>query len=335
MVEMSNVGLSENLEVDVTAGPRHSIAIRGCTLDASGRQGGVGLDLTSAGETDLAPTLLIENTRADETLVSNVQLSGGSNLDLLLPGDLIVLSNDVDDIDDHWTVLKASRAGIVHDVINQTSASAEIMVARVAGRQLLQNGDEVRIVGRSGIATLDSVGASTPSTAFSWLRADNHSRVFATQNPMRENQIELVGSDADLRYFPGLNDEPVGISGVHLSKGAVNGALTRLVTLEVEQDSAVSFAPDSTIGMVHVFGHSALGDPTASVFSYRADALGYTELVAAVNSVEVMQSTALTGTTGSPNVFTFSAHTDGKIYIENRLAGPTRTLSLLVIGAPL
>ena len=94
-----------------------------------------------------------------------------------------------------------------------------------------------------------------------------------------------------------------------------------------------------------MFSHGLLGDPAASVLSYRADALGYTQIVAkstyavpgvnpAMSDVEVEQLTALAGTTGSNNVFTFSAHTDGKIYVENRKAG-SRTVSLFVIGAPL
>jgi hypothetical protein len=49
----------------------------------------------------------------------------------------------------------------------------------------------------------------------------------------------------------------------------------------------------------------------------------------------VAQRTALDGTTGASGKFTYSAHTDGKIYVENRRAGPPIKVSLLVIGAPL
>jgi hypothetical protein len=109
----------------------------------------------------------------------------------------------------------------------------------------------------------------------------------------------------------------------------------RLVTLEIAQDSAVSFTPDSSIGMGHVFGHASLGDPSAAIFSYRTGDLGYTQLVAGVGTVEVQQGVALTGTTGNSGKFTFSAHSDGKIYVENRLIGPPRIVSLFVVGAPL
>jgi hypothetical protein len=50
--------------------------------------------------------------------------------------------------------------------------------------------------------------------------------------------------------------------------------------------------------------------------------------------VAVLQLTALTGTTGSPGKFTYSAHTDGKIYIENRRVGSPHTVAVYVIGAP-
>ena len=335
MVEISDLQLPGNLDVDVRIGPRHTVAMRGCCIDAAGKRSGVGLELLASGETELAPALIVENTRADVTGVAPVLLSGGTNLDLLAPGDLVVLAADADDIDELWTALKATRAGVVHEVISQTTDSAEIALASAAHQPLPQSGDVIRVVGRAGTATVDSVSASAPAATFVWLRADDHSRILAAHNPMPADQIDLVGSNAELRHLPGLAGEPVAISGVQLRQGAVNGALTRLVTLEIAQDTAVSFTPDSIIGMVHVFGHAALGDPSAAIFSYRADELGYTQLVAGVGTVEVEQGTALTGTTGNSGRFTFSAHSDGKIYVENRLVGPSRTVSLFVIGAPL
>ena len=151
--------------------------------------------------------------------------------------------------------------------------------------------------------------------------------------------IELEGPNADLRDFPGLTGEPVRVSGVELNHGAVNGALVRMFTFTIAQNAAVSFTPPATTGMVQAFAQSlALGDPIAAIFSYRADALGHTELLAKgvttpPNNVAVLQRTALTGTTGSVGAFTYSAHTDGKIYIENRLSGPPHTVAVYVIGA--
>lgn len=335
IVEVSDLHLPDNLD-DMTIGPRHSVGVRGCYMNPAGKRAGVGIALSASGETIEAPNLVVENTRADVIRIVTVQLSGGTNLDLMQPGDLVVLANDTDEVDDLWTALKATRAGIVHRVVSQTISTAEIELAAAAAQPLVQATDVIRVAGRSGTASVDSVGSSVPTTEFAWLRVDDYCRVFAAHNPMPAHQITLVGGNSDLRHFPGLSDEPVALSRVELAQGAVNGALTRLVTLEIAQDTAVSFTPDSPIGMVQVFGHAASGDPSAAIFTYRAEPLGYTELVAGnIDTVAVLQGTALTGTSGEVDQFTFSAHTDGKIYVENRLVGAPRKLSLFVVGAQL
>ncbi len=123
-VELSDLTFADNLEADLDAGHRQSIGLRGCHLDPSGKRSGAAVDLDAGGETIEAPNLIAENTRAETTQVASVQLSGGTNLNLLQPGDLIVLSADADDIDDLWTTLKATRGGLVHKVVNQTPGTA-------------------------------------------------------------------------------------------------------------------------------------------------------------------------------------------------------------------
>jgi hypothetical protein len=343
-VEMSDLEFAQNLEADLEAGPRQSLALRGGRLDPSGKRSGTAMELNAAGQTTLAPNLVVENTYAPKTEVVSMQLSDGTNLHLLAPGDLIVLAADPDDVDDLWTALKATRGGVVHKVNAQTASTATIELASAANLPVPLAADVVRVFGRSGTAGVASVGAPAASGTFTWLRADNHCRVFAANNPMPSDQIELEGPDADLRHFPGQGSEPVAISGVELQRGAVNGALTRLLTFEIAQNAAISFIPPSPIGLLHVFSHGSLGDPAAAVLSYRADPLGYTQIVAkstytvpsvnpAMSDVEVKQLTALTGTTGTSGMFTFSAHTNGRIYVENRKTG-ARTVSLFVIGAP-
>ena len=292
------------------------------------------------GQTVLAPNLLAENVFAATRLVRSVQLSGGTNLNLLAPGDLIVLASDPDDVDDLWTSLKATRGGVVHKVNAQTASTATIELATATMLPIVIAADTIRVVGRSGTAIVSSVGGAAPAAASTWLRADDHCRVFSANNPMPVTQIELEGPNADLRDFPGLSGEPVRVSGVELNHGAVNGALVRMFTFTIAQNAAVSFTPPATTGMVQAFAQSlALGDPIAAIFSYRADALGYTELLAkgvtppSPSDVEVRQLTALTGTTGTAGKFTYSAHTDGKIYIENRRSGPPHTVAVYVIGA--
>ena len=132
MVEISDLQLAGNLEIDVSIGPRHAERSRGCCIDAAGKRSGVSFELAASGETELAPSLIVENSRADVTEVAPTLLSGGTNLDLLEPGDLIVLAADADDVDDLWTTLKATRAGVVHEVVSQTTNSAEIALASAA-----------------------------------------------------------------------------------------------------------------------------------------------------------------------------------------------------------
>jgi hypothetical protein len=280
-IEASDLELAQNLEADLEAGPRQSLAMRGGRLDASGKRNGTAVELNAAGETALAPNLVAENVFAATTLVQPVQLSGGTNLNLLAPGDLIVLASDPDDVDDLWTSLKATRGGVVHKVNAQTASTADFELASATILPVPAVADTVRVVGRFGTATVDSVGSAAPAAAFTWLRADDHCRVFAANNPMPVDQIELEGPDADLRHFPGLDGDPVSISGVELDHGAVNGALVRLFTFTIPQDTAISFTPPSPVGMVQAFAQSlAVGDPIAAIFTYRADALGYTELLA-------------------------------------------------------
>ncbi|MGH6919262.1 MAG: glycosyl hydrolase family 28-related protein, partial [Geminicoccaceae bacterium] len=129
-VELSDLEFSQNLEADLEAGPRQSLALRGGHLDRSGKRTGAAIELNAAGQTTLAPNLVVENTYAEKTEVVSVALSGGSNLNLLAPGDLIVLAADPDDVDERWTALKATRGGIIHEVNAQTPSTATIELAQ-------------------------------------------------------------------------------------------------------------------------------------------------------------------------------------------------------------
>lgn len=338
-VDVADVTFADNLEVDLEAGPRQTVGLRNCHLDDSGKRRGVPVDLQAAGETVEAPALLVEDTYAATTDVAVMDLSGGSNLDLLAKGDLVVLAADADDIDDHWTSLKATRGGVIQKVVSQTTSTATIKLASASLLPRVQVGDQIRVVGRAGTAMVDSVAASIPAGDFVWLHVNNHCRVFAAHNPMARDQIELGGASSELRYWPGLGDEAVEISEVELDRGALNGALTRLYTFEIAQDTAVSFKPPASIGMLQAFPLSLVnGDPISTIISYRADPLGYTELLATgtttSSDVEVAQRIALAGTTGNDGKLTFSAHTDGKIYIENQRAGPLLRVAVHVVGAP-
>src|ERR687892_69116 len=123
-VEMSDLEFSQNLEADIEAGRRQTLALRGAHLDQSGKRNGAAVELNASGSTVQAPNLIVENTSAENTEVVSVQLSGGANLKLLASGDPIVLATDPDDVDDLWTSLKATRGGIVLKANAQNATTA-------------------------------------------------------------------------------------------------------------------------------------------------------------------------------------------------------------------
>ena len=328
--------LTQNLKADLEAGPRQSLALRGGHLDASGKRNGAAVELNALGQTVLAPNLLAENVFAATRLVRSVQLSGGTNLNLLAPGDLIVLASDPDDLDDLWTSLKATRGGVVHKVNAQTASTATIELATATMLPIITAADTIRVVGRSGTAIVSSVGGAAPAAASTWLRADNHCRVFAAKQSDAGHADRARGAECGPAPFSGPHRRAGQGFGVELNHGAVNGAAVRMFTFSIAQNAAVSFYRPRRSAWSRRSRKASLGDPIAAIFSYRADALGYTELLAkgvTTSDVEVLQLTALTGTTGGVGQFTYSANTDGKIYIENRRSGPPHTVAVYVIGA--
>jgi len=69
---------------------------------------------------------------------------------------------------------------------------------------------------------------------------------------------------------------------------------------------------------------------TSSIRSCRA---GYSRKPFAPVYITGVEATtgALTGTTGNTNTVTYSTHTDGKLYIENRLTS-TRNIAILLFA---
>jgi hypothetical protein len=92
-------------------------------------------------------------------------------------------------------------------------------------------------------------------------------------------------------------------------------------------DTAVSFTPIATAGVIVISSESSL---LRALVSYRADATP--QVVNMGNAIANFAVTTgvLAGTTGTDTNFTVSAHTDGKIYLENRRGGSvTVTVTLL------
>jgi len=94
----------------------------------------------------------------------------------------------------------------------------------------------------------------------------------------------------------------------------------RVAPFGLDDDKATSWTPSNNIGVLIIHsGYQAKIDETAIV-AYRVDASNASSLIAssAASNAEVTTG-ALTGTDGNDTKWTISAHTDGKIYVENRL----------------
>jgi hypothetical protein len=90
----------------------------------------------------------------------------------------------------------------------------------------------------------------------------------------------------------------------------------RLTSLgALADDSAISVTPTNVSGVL--FFRTFGGDSWAIVFYDATSPTAYAISVSAGSNTNVTTG-ALTGTTGTDGRFTVSAHTDGKIYFENR-----------------
>lgn len=86
----------------------------------------------------------------------------------------------------------------------------------------------------------------------------------------------------------------------------------------ISDDSASSITPDNTIGSILVTARATSYSSVNALVIYRTLATAFTVIMAQSGSTVEVTTGALTGTDGTDTKFTISAHTDGKIYFENR-----------------
>ena len=222
-----------NLKADVEAGPRQSLALRGGRLDASGKRNGAAVELHALGETELAPNLIAENVSRRLSLVASVQLSGGTNLE---PAGAGRSDRAGERCRRRRRPLdqpsRRPARGVVHKVdAARLRAPPTIELASATILPLVQAGDVIRVVGRSGTATVDSVGAQRA-------RRDLHLAARRRSLPgLRRPQSDAgrpdraaSGRNADLRHLPGPRRRAGrDLRASSCNHGAVNGALAATV----------------------------------------------------------------------------------------------------------
>lgn len=92
-------------------------------------------------------------------------------------------------------------------------------------------------------------------------------------------------------------------------------------TITIADDAAASFTPTNPIGTIVISPRSS-GYPTiAALAAYRCTATAFVQIIAQPSTTIESTTGVLAGTTGTDTKVTISAHTDNKIYIENRSGG--------------
>jgi hypothetical protein len=139
------------------------------------------------------------------------------------------------------------------------------------------------------------------------------------------------GDTAPINLISDAGLDAIGIGGgaasgyklkVHGDVHAANSSV-RSFSVPLSDDTATSFTPTTTAGGALVSGGSQGGFIAYNTVSGNAGVFSGSANFAAGGGV-------LSGTTGVDGNFTVNAHTDGKIYLENRTGG-TRNVTVLLI----
>lgn len=97
----------------------------------------------------------------------------------------------------------------------------------------------------------------------------------------------------------------------------VDAQIMPVSTFTLADDAATSYTPPQVRGLAILYARTLGTTTSAAIINYRADATPFCFGILLQSNAEVATG-ALAGTTGTDGKTTISAHTDGKIYIENR-----------------
>lgn len=118
-------------------------------------------------------------------------------------------------------------------------------------------------------------------------------------------------------------------NGNMTAAGSLKATGTRTNSVSIADDAVHSFTPPFTSGFILV--HTSNGDGTKRIMAqYSTSGVAVMDPIS-IGSAYNAATGALTGTTGTDTKITVSAHTDGKIYIENR-SGAAAAFNLTILG---
>lgn len=181
----------------------------------------------------------------------------------------------------------------------------------------------------SGMAGAVIVIAESPTATYanSYLRAKSGSVQGELNISAHSTYGAYVAMNCDLEIgddayvMGGLMLSSVGMGGSAPTAGCVHipdGNLVGTTPANIADDTAISFSPANLFGSVLVTGRLGTYMQLSALVVYRAYTSPFALLLAGGTAAAVTTG-ALSGTTGADGKFTISAHTDGKIYLENRM----------------
>jgi hypothetical protein len=122
-------------------------------------------------------------------------------------------------------------------------------------------------------------------------------------------------------------------SSIEVSPGSIdlnNGNLYGTTPANISDDAAISFTPANNIGLIFIWRRFTTITSWGFVY-YRATTSPACVILTGGSTLEATTG-VLAGTTGTDAKFTVSAHTDEKIYLENRL-GAAVSMHYILFGA--
>ena len=132
-------------------------------------------------------------------------------------------------------------------------------------------------------------------------------------------QDEVVAVETELRKTTGSVVSHGSLAGLSNNDHPQYKRVSEMAFVAMpglSDDTATSFSPVNKQGFLL---YRRLGAAMGAVISFDAvTGTAYCFMIAGHSSIET-RTGVLSGTTGTDGKITFSAHTDGKIYIENRL----------------
>lgn len=188
----------------------------------------------------------------------------------------------------------------------------------------VSTGDKAKII-------FDSKNASSTNISFATLVGESATVTAGAEDGVLKIQTVRAGTDAArIKVGAGLYTSGVSDPGTDaIAAKKVQAGVSLTDNTSLADDAATSFTPEVTSGFIFV--HTQNGNANNRLMAQFCTT--GTALMSSISIGTVYNATTgtLAGTTGTDTKITVSAHTDGKIYIENR-SGSTAVIKYTIIG---